>query len=383
MAGSTALHVAARDALPVLQDFVRIPSVTGDPRSAADVARSADWLAAHLRKIGLENVSVHRTPRHPIVTADWLHAPGRPTLLIYGHYDVQPAGPAAAWSAPPFAAEIRGDRLYGRGATDDKGQIMAHLAAIAARLARGPLPLNLRCLFEGEEEIGSPNLTPFLLRYRERFAVDAAVVSDTRMLGPDRPAITYGLRGGLAFELTVRGPARDLHSGNYGGAVHNPIQALCELIAALHDRSGRIAIPGLYRSVRSVSEDERAATRAAGPSDERLRRDAGVASGWGERGYTLHERTTIRPALTVNGISGGHQGPGGMAVIPAVATAKLSFRLVPDQDPGEIERLLRARVAALTPPTIRAEVRIASRVQPALLDRRHPAMRAAARAYER
>jgi acetylornithine deacetylase/succinyl-diaminopimelate desuccinylase-like protein len=365
-----------------LKDFVRFPSVSAQPQHAADVRRCAAWLADHLQRIGLEHVRVIPTPRHPLVCADWRHAPGRPTVLIYGHYDVQPVDPLAQWHTPPFEPVVRGRDLYGRGACDDKGQLFAHVKALESYLcAAGRLPVNVRCLFEGEEEIGSPNLKPWLARHRKALASDVAVMSDTRMLAPDRPALTYALRGGLALELEVRGPEHDLHSGNFGGAIDNPLQALCELLARLHDADGRVAIPGFYDRVRTWGEAERAFMADQGPSDVQVLRDARARRGWGEAGYSLYERTTIRPALTINGISGGYQGPGGKAVIPARALAKLSFRLVPDQSPAEVERLFRALVARLSPPTVTVTVRTQSQARPALVDRRHPALAAAAAAY--
>jgi len=362
-----------------LQDFVRFPSVSAQPRHAGDVKGCAAWLAVHLRRIGLEHIRVIPTPRHPIVYADWVLSPGKPTVLIYGHYDVQPADPLREWRSLPFEPVVRGQSLYGRGACDDKGQMFAHVKAIEIHLrTRGLLPVNVKCLFEGEEEIGSPNLIPFLKRHRRALAADVVVMSDSPMADADRPAITYTVRGGLGLELTVRGPRRDLHSGLFGGAVRNPLQALCEIIASLHDRRGRVAIPGFYDQVRLWPPEERATMARNGPSDATVLRDAGAAQAWGEEGYTLHERTTIRPALTINGLVGGYQGPGGKAVIPAVASAKLSFRLVPDQDPGEIAALFHRHLARIAPPTVRCTVRTDLAARPALVDRRHPAVLAAA-----
>jgi acetylornithine deacetylase/succinyl-diaminopimelate desuccinylase-like protein len=373
--------VARRRQVDELRAFVRFPSVSAQPRRAGDVRRCALWLAGLLRRVGLDHVRVFRTPGHPIVCADWLRAPGRPTLLIYGHYDVQPAEPLVAWHVPPFGAVVRGGALYGRGACDDKGQMLAHVMALDARLrARGRLPVNVKCLFEGEEEIGSPNLAPFLARRRRAFAADAAVMSDTPMAAADRPALTYSLRGGLGLELMVRGPRHDLHSGNFGGAIHNPLQALCEIIAGLHDGRGRVAVPGFYDRVRPVPPEEWAFMARNSPGDAGVLREAGAARGWGEEGYTLHERRTIRPALTVNGVTGGYQGPGGKGVIPAVASAKISFRLVPDQDPHEIAALFRRHVARVAPPAVSCAVRTLLAARPAVVDRRHPAMLAAAAA---
>jgi len=373
-----------RRSLAELEQFVRFPSISAQPRHAEDVKRCAHWLANQLRRTGLDDVSVIATRRHPLVHAAWHGAAGRPTVLIYGHYDVQPVDPLGEWHSPPFAPTVRGQDLFGRGACDDKGQMFAHLKALQAYLqTRHALPVNVKCLFEGEEEIGSPNLVPFVAHNQKALAADVAVMSDTRMLAPDRPALNYAERGALYLELEFRGLAQDLHSGNFGGAVHNPLQALCEIVAALHDADGRIAIPGFYANVRRWGRDERARMARTGPSDRQILRDARVEEGWGESGYTLYERLTIRPALTVNGLTGGYQGPGGKGVIPARALAKLSFRLVPDQDPRDIDRLFRAHIARIVPSTMRATVRTLSSAKPALVDPKHPAMAAAALAYRK
>ena len=370
--------------LSQLMQFVRFPTVSAQPKHAEDLKRCAGWLAHHLRQIGLRTINVIPTPRHPVVYAEWLDAPRRPTVLIYGHYDVQPVDPLTEWQSPPFEPAIRGDNLHGRGASDDKGQTFTHIKALEAFLrTTGRLPVNAKCIFEGEEEIGSPNLRPFIERNKRALAADVAVVSDTRMLAPDRPAITYSLRGGLSLELEVRGPEQDLHSGTFGGAVHNPMQALCEILSSLHDPNGRVAIPGFYNRVRKWRDQERECMARTGPTDQQILRDARVAKGWGERGYTLYERTTIRPALTINGITGGYQGPGGKSVIPARASAKLNFRLVPDQDPRKIEQLFKSHIARITPPTVRTSIRTNLGAMPALVDRNHPAMRAASVAYRK
>jgi len=367
-----------------LEDFIRFPSVSAQPQHADDGKKCAAWLANHLRAVGLEHVKIIPTPRHPIVYAEWWHAPAQPTVLIYGHYDVQPPDPLHEWHSPPFEPTVRGNDLYGRGASDDKGQLFTHVKALESYLhTTGVLPVNVKCLFEGEEEIGSPNLPSYLARNRDALASDVAVLSDMRILTPDRPAITYGLRGALSLEVEVHGPEQDLHSGNFGGAVHNPLKALCEIITSLHDTNGRVAIPGFYDRVRQWSEEERTYMEHTGPTNTQLLRDARVEKGWGECGYTLYERTTVRPALTVNGLIGGYQGPGVKAVIPARAVAKLNFRLVPDQDPREIDRLFRRHVACVTPPTVHATIRTHFLAHPALVSRNHPALRAAAVAYRK
>lgn len=337
---------------------------------------------SHLRSIGLDHAAVLPTGGHPVVFADWRHAPGRPTLLIYGHYDVQPPDPLEPWRSPPFEPTFRGDSLYGRGASDDKGQLLIHIKAIESLLnTRGRLPVNVICLFEGEEEIGSPNLGAFLMKHRRRLAADFVVISDTQIPAADRPAITYSLRGSLGVELEVRGPQRDLHSGVLGGAVGNPLQALAEILAGLHDVDQRISIPGFYELVRSCDDEERTYMRRVGPADTQILRDAGTAPSSGELGYSLYERSTIRPALTVTGITGGYQGPGAKAVIPAKASAKLDIRLVPDQRPEEIADLLKAHLARVTPAAFRVRMRTLLSARPVTMRRDHPAVGAAAEAY--
>ena len=365
-----------------LKEFIRFPSVSAQPEHADDLKQCAAWLADHLRQIGLKRIAVVPTERYPIVYAEWRGAPGRPTVLIYGHYDVQPPEPLDEWRIPPFKPTVIGDNLHGRGASDDKGQMFVHVKALESYLrTTGELPVNVLCLFEGEEEIGSPNLPAFLRRYDHKLAADVAVMSDMPMLAPNRPAITESMRGALSLELEIRGAQRDLHSGLYGGAIHNPLQILCEIIASLHDKGGRVRIPGFYDQVRDWGPRQRAYMRTYGPGDAEILRNAGAEYAWGEPGYTLYERTTIRPALTVNGIFGGYQGTGPKAVIPNRAAAKFNFRLVPDQQPEEIEDLFRLHVARFTPSTVRSLVRRQSSAKPAVIDRRNTAMRAAVSAY--
>ena len=367
-----------------LKKFISFPSVSAQPQHTSDLKHCADWLANHLRQIGLHNTKMIPTSKHPLVYADWLGRPASPTLLIYGHYDVQPPEPLKEWHSPPFTATVRGNNLHGRGACDDKGQMLTHVKALEACLQTGKrLPVNVKCLFEGEEEIGSPSLHGFLQRNRRSLAADAAVVSDMPIPGPNRPAISYALRGGLSVELEVKGPARDLHSGLYGGAVHNPLQALCEIIAKLHDGNGRVTIPGFYDRVHNASDNERRHMAETGPDDKEVLGNAGTAKGWGERAYNAYERTTLRPALTLNGITGGYQGAGSKGVIPSRAVAKLSFRLVRDQNPREVERQLRAYLRQIVPETVRTQLRVAGHAAPVVLDTNHRAMRAAAQAYRR
>jgi acetylornithine deacetylase/succinyl-diaminopimelate desuccinylase-like protein len=370
--------------LAELKDFVRFPSISSQPRHAGDIKKCAAWLADHLRRIGLDGVQVIPTRGYPIVHAAWQRAPGAPTVLVYGHYDVLPADPLEEWRTPPFEPTVRGAGLYGRGACDDKGQLFTHIKALESYLmSERALPVNVKCLFEGEEEVDSPNFAAFVAKHQRALSANAAVMSDTRMLAPNRPAIGYAERGTLRLELEVSGPRQDLHSGYFGGAVHNPLQALCEMIASLHDAHGRIAIPGLYDDVRSWSEKERAYMARTGPRDADILGDAHVEKGWGEPGYSLYERTTLRPALTLNSLVGGYQGSGVKAVIPARALAKLSFRLVPNQDPQKIARLFTSHIARITPPAVKSTVRVLSSAKPALIRRDHPSMRAAAFAYRK
>jgi acetylornithine deacetylase/succinyl-diaminopimelate desuccinylase-like protein len=299
--------------------------------------------------------------------------------LVYGHYDVLPAEPLEEWRSPPFDPVVRGDDLYGRGSCDDKGQLFAHVKAFESYLMTDrALPVNVKFLVEGEEEQDSPHFASFVAKHRRALGAHVAVMSDTRMLAPDRPAIGYSQRGNLRVELEVEGPRQDLHSGNFGGAIHNPLQALSEMLARLHDANGRIAIPHFYDHVRRSGPKEREYMARTGPKGAEILKNAQVEKGWGERGYSLYERTTLRPALTLNGITGGHQGHGVKAIIPARASAKLSFRLVADQDPLEIARLFRAHIARITPPTVRSTVRVLSGAHPALIDRGQPSLRAAA-----
>jgi acetylornithine deacetylase/succinyl-diaminopimelate desuccinylase-like protein len=368
-----------------LKEFVRFPSVSNQPQHARDLRRCASWLAAHLRRIGLEHVRIVPTARHPIVYAAWQHARSRPTLLVYGHYDVQPPEPLQEWRTPPFQPVVKDNNLYGRGACDDKGQLFTHVKALESYLkTERTLPVNVKCIFEGEEELGgSPGLESFVGRNQSALHADAALMSDTRMLGPGRPALGYAQRGNIRFELEVCGPQRDLHSGNFGGAVHNPLQALCEIIASLHDSEGRVSVPDFYDEVREWDSKEREYMKRMGPKDWEILRDARVPKEWGEAGYSLYERITIRPALTLNGIKGGYEGAGIKTVIPARALAKISIRIVPDQDPREIEQLFRRHIARVAPPTVSVRMRTLGVSNPALVNRNHPALQAAVFAYQK
>jgi acetylornithine deacetylase/succinyl-diaminopimelate desuccinylase-like protein len=381
-----ALHFAREHhdrALEALKELLRIPSVSTLPEHQNDIRRAAEWVARHCSRIGLENVQILETPGHPVVYADWLHAEGKPTMLLYGHYDVQPPDPLDEWETPPFEPTVRDENLYARGASDDKGQFLTHLKAIEAHLqADGKLPVNVKLLIEGEEEVGSPGLHALLEAEKERFQCDVVAISDSAMLGPDQPAIPYGLRGLVYGEITVQGPKRDLHSGVYGGAVHNPLQALCEIVAELHDEEGRVAIPSFYDNVRELSPQERDELKKLPISEEEFLRETGVPTPWGEPEFSVLEGVGARPTLEIHGIRGGFTGEGAKTVIPAQATAKVSMRIVPHQTAEEVAKLFEQHVKALTPPTVRVDVKMLQGGDPVLLDRTHPAFEAASKAYE-
>ena len=374
-----ALRAAARlrpAQLAELEQLVAIPSVSGEPRHRADRRRAAGWLLARLRALGLRARTLG-PPGAPLVYGEWPAPRGAPTLLLYGHYDVVAPSPLSAWHSPPFEPVVRDGHLYGRGSSDDKGPILCQLTALRAwAQARGRPPVGVRCLFEGEEESGSGTLLELLRSPPPWLAADAVLVCDTRMLGPGRPTLIEGLRGDLAAELVVTCAPRDLHSGAFGGAVRNPAQLLCELVAGLHDAHGRIAIPGFYARVRPA----RARPGAGSPSDRALLAQAGVQTGCGERGYSAYERTTLRPSLDVSGLVAGHTGRGVKSIVPAQARAKLSLRLVPDQRPDEVARLLRRHLQAQAPAGTRVELILGKRAPPYAGDAGDWASRAAARA---
>lgn len=368
--------------LAELEAFLRIPSISTLPGHKADMEQAANWVAENLRAIGAENVQVFPTDGHPVVYGE-LHAgqPNAPTVLVYGHYDVQPADPLEAWHSPPFEPTVRGERLYARGATDMKGQVMASLKAAEAALHAG-LPVNLKFLIEGEEEVGSPNLAPFIATHRDLLACDFCLNPDAGMIAPDLPTITYALRGLAYFELRVYGPKQDLHSGIYGGVVHNPAQALAELIAGMHDDQGRVTLPGFYDKVRPLEDEERAEL-ARLPMDEAFYLEqTGAPALWGEAGYTPVERVGARPTLEINGLYSGFTGKGAKTVLPAYAMAKISCRLVPDQDPDEVADQMRAYLEQHAPPTIRWELEVMHGGPASITDRKSPWVQALAQAME-
>ncbi|MCS6867820.1 MAG: dipeptidase [Thermus sp.] len=363
-------------ALEPLLEFLSIPSVSTDPRHQKDVRRAALWLKERLEALGFRS-ELHETPLHPILYAERLLDPEAPTVLVYGHYDVQPPDPLELWESPPFSPTVREGRVYARGASDDKGQLWAHVAALEGLEAR----VNLKFLVEGEEEIGSPHLLPFVRAHREKLRADVVLVSDGAMFAPHTPTLTYGLRGLCYLEVRLQGARRDLHSGAFGGVAPNPIQALGWILARLKDgTTGRVLIPGFYDRVRPVSEEEK---RLWPPLDEEaLKGELGVEVLPGEEGYSPLERLWARPTLDPNGIFGGYQGEGSKTVIPAEAGLKLSMRLVPDQDPEEVADLAEAYLKALCPPGYRMEVRRLHGGKPVLTDPQSPPMRLMARALE-
>jgi acetylornithine deacetylase/succinyl-diaminopimelate desuccinylase-like protein len=372
------------DHMAELIDFLRIPSVSTLADRNNDTAAAAGWLEAAMTRAGLENARVIPTKRHPIVYADWLHAgPEAPTVLIYGHYDVQPADPLELWETPPFEPTIRGDYLYARGAADDKGQLFVHVKAAEAYLrTTGRLPVNVKFLIEGEEEIGSRNLYEFIIENREMLAADSALVSDTAMLAPGKPALVYGLRGNCHVLLDIIGPTRDLHSGTYGGSINNPLNALGHLIARLKDERGHIMIPGFYDRVRPLTLEERELLANFPLDPAEWLRESGAPELWGEPEYSLPERISARPTLDITGMYGGYIGEGTKTVLPSYAHAKISMRLVPDQDPAEIIQLFKEHIRSVLPPSVTVKIHAEGGARAALIDRDTASMRAAAAAYE-
>jgi acetylornithine deacetylase/succinyl-diaminopimelate desuccinylase-like protein len=369
--------------LESLREFLRIPSISALPQHAGDVRRAAEWLGGALRDAGIEHVEVAETGGHPVVYGDWLHAEGAPTVIVYGHYDVQPVDPLDLWDHPPFEPMVVGDRMVGRGAADDKGQIHAHVMAATWLLAaRSGLPINVRYLFEGEEESSSVNLDKWLAANKDQLRADAVIISDTGFFEGNIPAITIGLRGLMYAEIDVVLSPVDLHSGIFGGVVHNPAVALAQIIAALKGPDGRIRIPGFYDDVRALSDAESAALAGLPFDEERFRTEVGVPALVGESGYTVLERKGARPTLDVNGIWGGFQGEGSKTIIPAHAHAKVSTRLVADQDPDDIFAKFEAFVMEIAPPGVTVAVRYLGGGRPTVTPIDNPVAQAAARGLE-
>ena len=335
--------------LAALKEFLSIPSVSTKPEHKPDLVRCATWIADQLKFGGFE-VSIMETGGHPAVVAKNRHEPGRPTVLVYGHYDVQPVEPLDLWTTKPFEPTVRDGAIYARGAADDKGQVWCHVDALLAWQAHGGPPVNVTLLIEGEEEIGSPNLVPFVQKHRDQRKCDVAGVSDTNQFAKGIPAITYGLRGLVYFDVVkVTSAKTDLHSGLFGGTVANPANVLCKVLGSLHDENGRVTVENFYDDVVEVTPQERAEWAKLPWDDKRYEQELNVPKVWGEKGYTTLERRWARPTLDINGLTSGYQGPGAKTVLPAEASAKVSMRLVPNQDPAKIraafERTLRSRVS--------------------------------------
>ncbi len=368
-----------------LAALVACQSVSADPARHPEVRRSAEAVVARMRAAGLSDAQVLETEGLPVAYGSWLHAPDAPTILIYGHHDVQPEDPLELWDSPPFAATVRDGSVYGRGSVDDKGQVLMHLAALEAHLRlRGKLPLNVKVVVEGEEEIGSPSFEAFLARERERLACDVVVVSDTAVFAEDVPSLTVSLRGLVHWEVTVHGPASDLHSGYFGGLVVNPVEALARMIATLRDDKGRVTVAGFYDGVREPTPGEHGEISALPFDGEAEARALGVPALFGgERGYLPLERMWLRPTLECNGISGGYQGPGAKTIVPSFAKLKLSARLVEGQDPGHVKRAVREHFERVAPPGVRVGIEDDGDVRAVSTSRDHPAVAAAARAMER
>jgi acetylornithine deacetylase/succinyl-diaminopimelate desuccinylase-like protein len=367
-----------------LKQYLAIPSISGLPEHAGDVRRCAEYSAAEMARIGLEHVQVIDTPGHPIVYGDWLHAEGAPTVLIYGHYDVQPVDPLDLWETPPFEPSVRDGNIYARGAVDDKGQVFVHLKAIEAHLQKaGRLPINVKVVLEGEEEVGSENLAPYIRANAAALACDAVVISDTEMFDRGVPSICYGLRGLAYMQVDLRGTKGDLHSGSFGGAVANPANVLAHLIAQLKDKSGHIKIPGFYDDVRALREEERAEFKRLPFDEVGYKKMLGAPRLAGEKEYSVIERTWARPTLDVNGLLSGFTGEGAKTVIPAVAMAKISMRLVPDQEPEKIAALFEAFVKKIAPKSVEVKVTSLHGGKAWMTDFDNPYVAAAGRAIEK
>jgi len=377
------IHARRGEILQNLKDFVAIPSISTDPEAKADMRRAAEWVAEQLRGMGVENVAIMPTSGHPVVYGEWMKdGADRPTVLVYGHYDVQPAEPLELWHTPAFEPTEKGENLYGRGASDMKGQVVICVEAVRALLATKSLDVNVKFLIEGEEEIGSPALEKFVPEHKDLLACDVALNTDTGMMGAEIPTITFGLRGLAYFEIWVYGPRQDLHSGLFGGSVHNPAQVLCELIAGMHDDQGRVTLPGFYDSVRELSQEERAELARLPHGDEFVLEQTGVPELYGEAGYTSVERIGARPTLEVNGLLSGFTGAGSKTVLPSKAMAKISMRLVPNQDPDQVMEQLRRYLQAKAPSTVRWELIKHAGGEASISDIHHPAVAAMEQALE-
>jgi acetylornithine deacetylase/succinyl-diaminopimelate desuccinylase-like protein len=385
-ARKTALDFAKKERSRFVQeltDLVAIPSISADSAYKADVQRGADWLFAKLKKLGFDNIQILDTGGHPMVYGEWMKAgPKAKTMLVYGHYDVQPVDPVSLWDTDPFVATKKGDLMFGRGISDMKGQVIASLAAVESVLHAGGMPVNVKFLLEGEEETGSPTMGEFITKHKDLLACDFCVNTDAGMLSPDQPTLTYGLRGLAYFEVFVTGPKMDLHSGFFGGAVRNPLNELCRLIGGMHDENNHITLPGFYDSVRDLEDEERAEFKRLPQNDDFYIKASGIKQLWGEKGFTALERVTARPTLDVNGIIGGYTGEGPKTVLPGKAMAKISCRLVADQDPKEVGKQLNQYMKENADPAVDWEVKLISDSVASISERDSVEIRAMAKAQE-
>jgi acetylornithine deacetylase/succinyl-diaminopimelate desuccinylase-like protein len=367
-----------------LKQYLAIPSISALPQHAADVRRCAEWTAAEMARIGLQNVRLIETPGHPVVYGDWLGAPGAPTMLFYGHYDVQPVDPLDLWESPPFEATVRDGEIYARGAADDKGQVFMHFKAIEAHLKQnGRLPVNVKIILEGEEEVGSANLDNFIKANKGDLAADVVVISDSPMFDRGIPSICYGLRGLVYFQIDLRGTKTDLHSGSFGGAVANPAMVLAQVLAQMKDRGGRVKIPGFYDDVRELTAEEREQWKRLPFNERHYAKEIGAPRLFGETGYSTPERVWARPTFEVNGMLSGFTGEGAKTVIAAVSMAKVSMRLVPNQQPDKIAELFEAYVKKVTPKTVTLKVTRMHGGKPWMTELDNPFVQAAGRAIEK
>jgi acetylornithine deacetylase/succinyl-diaminopimelate desuccinylase-like protein len=368
-----------------LLEFLRIPSLSGDPAHTDDVKRAAAWLAANLHAMGLKSAKVMPTAGPPVVYGEWTGAgPDKPTVLVYGHYDVVPAAMEDGWDNPPFEPVEKDGKIYARGATDDKGQLFIHVKALESYLeANGGAPVNVKFLIEGEEEVSSPNLAPFIQKNLDLLDADVCVISDSSMRTIKEPAVTHSLRGMTYIQVEVQGPKDDLHSGFWGGATHNPALALVEILSKLYKPDNTIAVPGFYDDVVALSKEEREMIAKNALTDEQFKEATGVPAVWGDKNYSIRERVSARPTLDINGLWSGYSGPGPKTIIPAKAGAKLSSRLVGNQDPDKIYKLLKKYIESIAPPTVKVKVSLVTKGKPALIPFDLPEMQAASRAYEK
>jgi len=368
--------------LNAYKEILKIPSVSTDPAHSVDIRYASEWLAAQLRTLGMQKVQIFPTSKHPIVYGEWLGAGGAPTVLIYGHYDVQPADPLNLWKTDPFDPVVRGEEIFARGASDMKGQVVVMLKAVESLVKTGGMPVNLKWLFEGEEEIGSPNLATFIAEHKDLLSSDFAVNPDAGMIGKEYPTITYALRGLAYFELRIYGPGQDLHSGIYGGVVHNPAIVLAELVAGMHDAKGRVTLPGFYDRVLKLTKEEREELARLPIDDNNFLQITGAPALYGEAGFTANERTGARPSLDVNGMLSGFTGEGSKTVIPSLAMAKISMRLVPDQDPKEVHQQFIRYLQKQAPKDIRWELIAMAGASASISDRNNVWVQAMGKALE-